>query len=84
MSDTRRREFITLIGGAAAWPLADKALGIEVPSMLLAIADEVDRIGSGDGNAAGGVCRHHFEPCALKRRPPGRRGGFEDVGAHYV
>jgi site-specific DNA recombinase len=41
-------------------------------------------IGSKKRQAAGGVCRHHFEPCALNRRPTGLRGGFEDVGAHYV
>jgi hypothetical protein len=37
----RRREFLGAVGGAAALPLAAKALGLIVPPTLLATADEV-------------------------------------------
>jgi hypothetical protein len=44
----RRCEFITLVGGAATWPIATRAqqpnaktVGLTFPPTLLAIADEV-------------------------------------------
>jgi hypothetical protein len=46
----RRRKFITLIGGAAAWPLA---LGLTVPPSLLRL--------SSDGSFPAGLKVHHDE-----------------------
>jgi hypothetical protein len=37
----RRRDFITLLGATAAWPLAAKAIGVTIPEAFLLRADEV-------------------------------------------
>jgi hypothetical protein len=87
MLDLRRREFITLLGGAAAWPVVARAqqqampvIGFLAPTSPDAIADRLRvfrRAESESVRTAGGSCAV-TNPAARRRR--GGRSGCKPCG----
>jgi hypothetical protein len=58
MLDLRRREFITLLGGAAAWPFAANAQPHKIARTGLVRARRVLQTNSGDSDGAPGRFGH--------------------------